>query len=108
MRYCLTLDLKNDPDLIAEYESYHQKIWPEIIQSFQDAGILTMEIYRWETRLFMIIDTKEEFTFENKAKLDADNPTVQKWENLMSKYQDKLPGVKNDEKWQLMKNIFEV
>ena len=48
------------------------------------------------------------FTFENKAKTDAKNPIVQKWENLMSTYQEKLPGVKNGEKWQLMKKIFKV
>jgi L-rhamnose mutarotase len=108
MRYCLTLDLKNDPELIAEYESYHQKVWPEIVQSFYDSGISTMEIYRWENRLFMIIDAEEGFSFEKKARTDAENPIVQEWESLMSKYQEKLPGVKNDEKWQLMKNIFKV
>lgn len=106
MRYCLTLDLKNDPVLIAEYESYHQKVWPEIIQSFYDSGISIMEIYRWENRLFMIIETEEGFTFEKKARLDAENPIVQKWENLMSTYQEKLPGVKKKEKWQLMKRIY--
>jgi L-rhamnose mutarotase len=108
MRYCLTLDLKNDPELIAEYESHHQKVWPEIVQSFYDSGISTMEIYRWENRLFMIIDAEEGFSFEKKARADAENPIVQKWESLMSTYQEKLPGVKNDEKWQLMKNIFKV
>jgi L-rhamnose mutarotase len=108
MRYCLTLDLKNDPVLIAEYESYHQKVWPEIVQSFYDSGITTMEIYRWENRLFMIIEAEEGFSFEKKAKADAENPIVQKWESLMSTYQEKLPGVKNDEKWQLMKKIFKV
>ena len=29
-RYCLALDLVNDEELIAEYETYHQKIWPDI------------------------------------------------------------------------------
>lgn len=108
MRYCLTLDLKNDPDLIAEYESYHQKVWPEILKSFSDSGISSMEIYRWENRLFMIIDAEEGFSFEKKVMADAENPVVQEWEMLMSAYQQKLPGVKNDEKWQLMKKIFKV
>lgn len=106
MRYCLTLDLKNDSDLIAEYESYHQKVWPEILRSFSDSGISSMEIYRWENRLFMMIDAEDGFSFEKKAKADAENPVVQEWERLMSTYQEKLPGVKNDEKWQLMKKIF--
>ena len=29
-RYCQTLDLKNDPALIAEYVKRHANIWPEI------------------------------------------------------------------------------
>ena len=32
-RYCLTLDLQNDPKKIAEYKRYHEKIWPEIRDS---------------------------------------------------------------------------
>src|SRR5204863_7325079 len=34
-RYCLTLDLKNDPKLIAEYKRYHERIWPEITRSIK-------------------------------------------------------------------------
>src|SRR4029077_7947469 len=44
-RFCLTLDLRDDPALIAEYKSYHQRIWPEITQSIRDSGIEDMEIY---------------------------------------------------------------
>jgi len=65
-RYCLALDLKNDPTLIAEYEVYHRKIWPEIEKSIKDSGIDNMEIYRTGNRLFMIMETKDDFSFENK------------------------------------------
>ena len=44
-RFCLTLDLKDDPKLIAEYKRYHEKIWPEITRSIKDSGIEDMEIY---------------------------------------------------------------
>lgn len=106
-RFCLTLDLKSDPQLIEEYETYHQSVKPEILQSFTDAGIISMELYRWENRLFMIIEADSSFSFERKAELDANNPKVQEWENLMSTYQQKLPGNQGNEKWQLMKRIFE-
>lgn len=107
-RYTLALDLKNDPQLIAEYEKYHQNIWPEIQKSIQDAGITAMEIYRWENRLFMIMETDSSFSFDRKAQMDAENPSVQEWENLMWKYQQGLPGVPEGEKWQLMNKIFEL
>jgi L-rhamnose mutarotase len=105
-RYCLALDLKNDPALIAEYEEHHRKVWPEILQSIKEAGIETMEIYRTGNRLFMIMETNDSFNFEKKAKADAANKKVQQWEELMWKYQQALPIAKPGEKWILMEKIF--
>lgn len=107
-RYCLTLDLKDDLKLIAEYKRYHQKIWPEITKSIRDAGIKNMEIYLRGTRLFMIMDVGEQFSFERKADADRGNPKVQEWEALMWKFQQPLPGARPGEKWQLMEKIFEL
>lgn len=105
-RYCLALDLKDDPGLIEKYEEYHTKVWPEILQSIKDAGILQMEIYRVSNRLFMIMETQDEFSFERKAAMDTANEKVQEWEGLMWKYQKALPGSKPGEKWRLMEKIF--
>jgi L-rhamnose mutarotase len=105
-RYCLTLDLKDDPQLIAEYEQHHQNVWPEIVRSIEEAGITNMEIYRYQTRLFMIMEVNENFSFEAKAEIDAATQKVQEWETLMWNYQQALPGAKPGEKWQLMDRIF--
>lgn len=107
-RYCLALDLKNDATLIAEYEAYHKKIWPEIEASIKNSGISQMEIYRTGNRLFMIMETSDSFSFEAKSKSDAINPKVQEWENLMWNYQQALPGSQPGEKWKLMNKIFEL
>ena len=107
-RYCLTLDLKDDPALIAEYRRYHQKIWPEITRSITNAGIVDMEIYLLGTRLFMIMEVDETFSFDKKAKADAANPTVREWEELMWKFQRPLPEAKPGEKWLLMERIFKL
>ncbi|MCK8493279.1 L-rhamnose mutarotase [Spirosoma sp. RP8] len=106
MRYCLALDLKDDPTLIAEYEQYHQRIWPEIEASIRESGITDMEIYRLGNRLFMIMETDETFSFEAKSAADVANPKVQEWETLMWKYQQALPLAKPGEKWLLMDRIF--
>lgn len=92
--------------LIREYEEYHKKVWPEILQSIKDAGIRQMEIYRTNNRLFMIMETEDNFSFEKKAAMDGANQKVQEWENLMWKYQQALPGSKPGEKWRLMEKIF--
>jgi L-rhamnose mutarotase len=107
-RYCLALDLKDDQKLIAEYEAYHVNGRPEIKRSITDSGILNMEIYRILNRLFMIMDTRDDFSFEKKALMDASNPNVTEWEELMWKYQQALPTAEPGEKWLLMKNIFQL
>ena len=105
-RYCLALDLKNDPKLIAEYKKHHEKIWPEITQSIKQSGIEDLEIYLLGTRLFMIMEVKNSFSFEAKGAADRSNPKVQEWEQLMWKFQQPLPQAKPGEKWLLMECIF--
>ncbi len=105
-RYCFALDLKDDADSIAEYEKIHENIWPEIRESIVVAGITDMQIYRIGTRMFMIMDTADDFSFEAKSKADAENPIVQKWENFMWTFQQALPMAKPGEKWVMMKQIF--
>lgn len=108
MKYCLALDLKNDENLIEEYERYHQNVWPEIIASIKDSGITGLEMYRVFNRLFMIMETDESFSFDKKNEMDAANPKVQEWENLMWHYQQALPLAKPGEKWILMNKIFDL
>lgn len=107
-RYCLALDLKDDPALIEAYEAHHRAVWPEILASIRDSGITGMEIYRTGNRMFMIMETEDDFSFEAKAAADAANPRVQEWEELMWSYQQALPGAKPGEKWRLMERIFDM
>lgn len=107
-RFCLTLDLKDDPALIAEYKRHHEKIWPEITDSIRAAGIEDMEIYLLGTRLFMIMEVDEQFSFEAKAESDRENRKVQEWEQLMWKFQQPLPNAKPGEKWLRMERIFKL
>lgn len=109
-RYCLALDLVDDPSLIAEYENWHksENAWPEIQKSILDSGITSMEIYRTGNRLFMIMETDDSFSSERKAAMDNSNPKVQEWEQLMWKFQQPLPWAKHGEKWILMDKIFEL
>ena len=107
-RFCLTLDLKDDPQLIAEYKRYHEKIWPEITQSIKDSGIEDMEIYLLGTRMFMVMEVNETFSFEAKAEADQLNARVQEWEKLMGTFQKPLPQAKPGEKWLPMEKVFKL
>jgi L-rhamnose mutarotase len=107
-RYCLTLDLADDPELIAEYRRHHERVWPEITQSIRDSGIEDMEIYLLGTRMFMIMDVNERFSFDAKAEADRTNPKVREWEQLMWEFQKPLPEAKPGEKWMLMERVFKL
>lgn len=105
-RFCFALDLKDDPELIDRYIEHHKNVWPEIVESITDAGIMDMEIYNVGNRLFMIMETEDDFDPVAKAKVDRNNPKVQEWEALMDTYQKRLPFAKEDQKWVPIDRIF--
>lgn len=109
-RFCYALDLVDDPKFIAEYEHWHtaENCWPEIKKSIIDSGITEMQIYRTGNRLFMIMETTDDYSGEKKMEMDAGNPKVQEWEELMWKFQQRIPWAKEDEKWVLMNKIFQL
>lgn len=105
-RYCLAIDLKDDPALIEQYLEHHRNVWPENIAGIKASGITVMDIYRTGNRMFMIMETTDDFSFEAKAANDASNEKVQEWEKLMDKFQQPLPWAKPGEKWTIMEKIF--
>jgi L-rhamnose mutarotase len=107
-RHCLTLDLQDDPAKIAEYKRHHEKIWPEIRDSLFDSGVTNMEIYLHGTRMFMIIDVTDDFSFERKASMDAANPKVLEWEALMGKFQAVPAGANPVRRWAAMEKVFDL
>ena len=107
-RYCQTLDLKDDPALIAEYVDRHSeaKRWPEIVEGIRSAGILEMEIYLIDTRLFMIVETAADFDWDSAFARLSKLPRQAEWEEYMSVFQVSKPGATSSEKWRLMDKIF--
>lgn len=105
-RHCFALDLINDVELISAYKKHHENVWPEIIDSIKDSGIIDLDIYLVENRLFMIMDVSDDFSLKTKDQSDANNPIVQEWETLMWKYQKGLATSKPNEKWRKMEHIF--
>ncbi|WP_434777419.1 L-rhamnose mutarotase [Neisseria sp. Ec49-e6-T10] len=106
-RYCQALDLVDEANLIKEYETIHQQIWPEVAQNIRHSGIVDMQIWRLGTRLFMIMDVDETFSFERSAQLN-NNPTVIKWEEQMWRFQKPTPWTPDGSKWVLMEQIFDL
>lgn len=107
-RYCQTLTLKDDPELINAYEKEHTRVWPEVQEGIKSVGILDMQIYRLGNRLFMIVDTVDDFDWEKDNARLAKLPRQAEWEAYMSKFQGTDPNAASAEKWRLMHKIFEL
>jgi len=69
---------------------------------------LDMQIFELDGRLFMIMDTSDDFSFEGKARMDAANPRVQEWEALMARFQDVGLDADPSAKWRPMQKIFQL
>jgi len=109
-RYCKTLTLEDDPQLIEDYKKVHEAgaVWPEITQGMIDVGILDMEIYMVGTRLFMIMDTVPDFDHTSAMALLATKPRQSEWEAYVSRFQRTSAEASADEKWQLVERIYKL
>ena len=107
-RFCQTMDLKNDPELIAKYKEAHDRYhsWPEIREGIKSVGILEMEIYILDNHLFMIVETPVDFDWDSAMAKLATLPRQAEWEAYVSKFQGCSPDARSDEKWQPMERIF--
>lgn len=106
-RFCLALDLKNDPQLIAEYLNHHapENCWPEICAGIKQSGIEIMDIYHTDNRLFMICEMPVEVDFEAAWQAMGTYERQAEWGALMSKFQQALPG--HQLEWVKMKKIYQ-
>ena len=107
-RYCQTLDLRDNPELIAEYRRRHSQehIWKEIPEGIREVGILEMEIYLLGTRLFMIVETPLDFDWDSAMARLGTLPRQAEWEDYMAEFQLVKAGMSSAEKWQMMDRIF--
>ena len=105
-RYCQTLALVDDEEMITKYVEAHAHVWPEIIEGQRQVGILDMQIYRKERQLFMIMDTIDGFDFERDMAKLATLPRQAEWEAYVAQFQGCAANARSDEKWQLMERIF--
>ncbi len=105
-RYCQTLTLVDDEELIAKYVEAHAHVWPEIIAGQREVGIVDMQIYRRGRSLFMIMDTVDDFDFGRDMARLADLPRQAEWEAYVAQFQGCAADASSADKWQLMERIF--
>ena len=107
-RYCQTLNLKDNPELVAEYRKRHSEgsVWPETLAAIREVGILEMEIYILGTNTVMIVETPLDFDWDTAMAKMATLPKQKEWEAYMAELQNANPDATSAEKWQLMERMF--
>lgn len=107
-RYCQTMELKDDAELIKKYRQAHdeQHSWKEIRDGIKDVGILEMEIYILGNRLFMIVETPLDFNWDTAMQKLATLPRQEEWEAYVSAFQQCKTTDTSDEKWKMMERMF--
>ena len=107
-RYCQTMELRDEPELIEKYCEAHSHVWPEIQAGIQSVGILDMQIYRLGNKLFMIVDTTDDFDWEKDNARLATLPRQAEWEAYVAQFQGCDPDASSTSKWHLMERIFKL
>lgn len=107
-RFCQTLELKDDPDMVKAYIHEHSRVWPEVQEGIRQVGILDMQIYALGNKLFMIMDTRDDFDWEKDNARLSTLPRQAEWEAYMSRFQGCDPNAPSTDKWKLMTKIFEL
>lgn len=108
-RFGLCLNLKDDPDVIEQYKAYHRDVWPEVLDSLREVGITHMDIYLLGNRLFMAIETVDDFDPAHDFPRHLEmHPRCREWDVLMRNFQERVPEAKPDEWWATMEQVFEL
>lgn len=107
--YGLTLNLKDDPDIIEEYKIYHQNAWEETLAGLKAVGITKMNIYLLGRRLFMAMETVDAFDIERDfPRYLEQHPKCREWDELMRTFQEPVEEAQTGEWWAQMEPVFEL
>ena len=105
-RYVLTVNLKDDAS-IGIYRRYHERVWPEVLQSLRDVGVERMDIHMLGRQLVMFVELNDGLDFRRAFAVHlASSPRVAEWENLMKSLQEPSSHAKHGDWWTMMEPVF--
>lgn len=107
--YALTINLKDDPQLIEEYKEYHRNVWPEVLENLREIGITRMQIYLLGRRMFMKMEAVDSFEpVRDFKQVEEMSARYREWQTLMNNFQERVPEAQPDEHWAAMEKVFEL
>ena len=106
--FAQALDLRDDPQLIAEYRQWHERVWPEVLESLREIGILEMRIFLLGNRLFMYAEAPDDFDPAAAYQRYATSARTREWDERMRHYQQPVPGAPEGVWWAPMELVFDL
>jgi L-rhamnose mutarotase len=105
----MALNLKDDPLAVEKYKSHHQKVWPEVETALQRIGITAMKIFLIGRKLFMYMETVDDFEPQRDfPQYLKDHARCKQWDELMQTFQEKIPEAGEDEWWVRMELVYQL
>ncbi len=105
----LTCNLVADATKQQEYLNYHAtqfEKWPEVSKGFCNASFQQLLIFKNGRQLVLVISIpKGESLDKLNPKTTENNPRVEEWNKIMSKYQEGIEGTKKGETWVFLKKL---
>ena len=102
-----TINLRDDPQAIESYKEYHRHVWPEVEEQVGKSGVIKMRIFLLGRRLFMYIETADDFDPQAFVEQWMRVPKCIAWEEVMQKFQEPLPEAKAGEWWLTMELVYQ-
>ena len=106
-QFAQALDLVDDPARIDEYLRRHRAVWPEVTEGLRAIGIRGMRIWRGGARLFMVIETDDDFDPARYQDYAA-QPRTREWDEWMRSFQRPIPSAKPGEWWSQLEEVFDL
>jgi L-rhamnose mutarotase len=105
-RFAQTVWLKDDPEVIRQYEAYHANPWPEVLEGSRRCGVLRTFIFRRGRQLFMFMETRDDFDLERDMPQYMEHPRARAWDAMMRGFQEPLPDAPPGTTWVQLDEIF--
>lgn len=106
--YGLTLQLRDDEEVIAVYKEHHRHVWPEVLAELRSLGIERMHIFLLGRRMFQFLEANDAFDPARDLPRLNDNPRYAEWDALMRTLQEKVAEAGTDEWWAPMEEVFDL
>jgi L-rhamnose mutarotase len=105
--YAQTINLKDEPEVIARYVAHHAAVWPEVEHGLRAIGVERMRIWLLGRRLFMLMETRDDFDADRDfARYMERDPRIREWQSLMESMQEPVPEAGPGEWWATMRPVY--